>query len=182
MTSNLNVNDIRALLAQIKTYIAQLEAAIEDNGVVFPGEPPVAVDPVEPLTPLARDAAGKEYAPAWVACNALWNAAQREGVFSMVNFVGGGIKPGAAHLSEASPVTQREVEDKIVELGLSDWGRGWMAHDVNAQYIGAPYCYLFTEARGGKPALDPDYPRGYSVHRVAQHDESQGFFRKARPA
>lgn len=173
---HLNVDLETLLRMELGAVLAALSGGgVVDSEVVHPA---LAEIPLPTL--LRTDLNGNEYAPAWDACNALWGAAQREGVFSMTKYVGGGIKPGAQQLTEKSPVTQRQVEDKIVELGLSDWGRRWMANDRNAQYIGAPYCYLFTEARGGKPALDPDFPHGYSVHRKHQNDEAQGFVRKAR--
>ena len=104
------------------------------------------------LAPFGTYADGQpKPAPAYDACRPLWEAAQREGAFDMHKFIGQGIQQGAAQMYSGHVTDWRAVEEALLELGKSDWGQAWLAHDGNAELIHPHYLKLF---------------RGYTVKRV----------------
>jgi len=142
------------LLAKLDELRAAVTALMDDQPVL----PTAPTD-----APFGVGLDGKpKFAPAWDACHAMRDAAAREGVANFSALIGGGIRPGAAQMYDGFQPNLQLIEDTILALGHSPWGRAWLAHDENAALISRAYCRTFV---------------GYHVERVHQNDQSQGFRR-----
>jgi len=95
--------------------------------------------------PFGRSPDGKPHvAPAYDACKALWEAAQRDGWFNMGKLTGPGIQQGAAHLFDKHIIDWQAVEDAIVGLAADERGKAWLAADENLALIERSYAKRLT--------------------------------------
>lgn len=107
-----------------------------------------APEPVMPATdpdaPFGRNLAGEpNFAPAYDACRGMWEAAQRAGAFSIWAYIGPGIQSYAGQLVNPPKADLRALEDAIVALGLSPWGRAWLTNAENRALVAPAYCRRF---------------------------------------
>lgn len=141
----------------------------------------LAEDPVPPAIPEDEDAPfgrtldGKpRFSPAYDAARSMITVAEREAGFNIHALLGGGIKQGAAQIHEAFKPDLRLVEDTVIALARSPWGRSWCANDANLATVGSrDYQRLFTAG------VQAEMPNGYYVTRRDPHDESRGYERHA---
>ena len=97
--------------------------------------------------PFGRTPDGKpRIAPAYDGCRALWEAAQRDGVFNIHAFIGQGIQQGAAQMYNPVEPDQLALEEAILAIGKTDWGKGWLAADENLALIERSYAKRLTGA------------------------------------
>lgn len=104
---------------------------------------PVSGDVSKPVSdaPFGRDRYGDpSLAPAYTKCRMLWEHAMKAKVFNIF-----------AHMGSV-----QEMEDAIVALGQSDWGKEWLSHDENAVMI------------------DREYQKGFLGYFVEKTRDSQG--------
>lgn len=152
---------------------AQLEghaAALLETAKKLRGEHPApAGGEAKNVAPFGRYASGEaKPAPAYDKCRALWEAAGREQVFNIHAFIGQGIQQGAAQMYSGHETDWQAVEDAIVALGKSEWGKKWLSYDVNAELIDKEYLFNFVgynvqrsyDARGDLVGYKRIYPKG----------------------
>lgn len=136
-----------------ETIAAQLEghaAALLETAKKLRGAPVSAG--IKDTAPFGTYADGQpKPAPAYDACRSMWEAAGREQVFNIHAFIGQGIQQGAAQMYSGHETDWQAVEDAIVALGMSDWGKAWLSNGANAELIDPAYLKRFV---------------GYTVQRV----------------
>lgn len=128
------MNTQQILLANVITDLEKLMAGLGAGEAA----------PVDPDAPFGRDSLGApRMAPAYDACRAMWEHAQREGVFSMWTYTGQGIMQGAAQMYSQFVPNVQNIENALVALGNSRWGQEWLAHPENAAMVGRDYQIKF---------------------------------------
>ena len=98
--------------------------------------------------PFGRYGDGKaKIAPAYDKCQAMWKAAQNEGLFNVWDFL-----PGLRSLAVGADTQPRPkfenqhqlMEDTICALATTDWGKAWLSNDTNLSMIDKAYQIKFT--------------------------------------
>ncbi len=156
-------------MSTVKELLMQALELLESAPEPVPSSAPFGINPLtnEP-----------NFSPAYEGAKNMWKAAGREGVFNIMPLLGGGIRQGAEQMYDGFQPNLQLIEDVIVELGQSPWGRDWVSHDANAAKIDKEYCIKFTRGRDDMPPVDPDFPDGYYVVQINVADETQGYERR----
>lgn len=125
-------------LDQIKTLLKQLTDAVN---ALSTGDP---TPPSDAEAPFGRMLDGTpKFAPAYDACRTMLRAAEREGVFQITALLGGGIKPLAGQMYQDFKPDLQLIEDSIIALGKSVWGRNWLTDLGNRATVAPSYIRMF---------------------------------------
>lgn len=145
--------DTRELVEALKKLIelAQKQIDILTNGK--PEEPEVPTNPVEEA-PFGRGLDGKPLmAPAYSKCRGMWEAAMKvkdesgKPLFNIFDFIPGlqqGQLPGSTVNNSKYAGNLQKLENDIVALAKTDWGKEWLSFDENLALIDREYARRFV--------------------------------------